>query len=209
MAVRRWTIRLTLLGIGAMKSPRYAPAGLLVACRGRQVMLDGGPGMAVPERLDAWLVSDDRCELIRELRSLARARGLEPRVAALVTPHFSLTPLPVVHTSHPTFGFRLRSGRTKAVWAPEFFEFPAWARNADLMFADGAGWDRPIRFARKAGGHAAAVSVAAEARRHNVRRLVIAHIGRPTIRAMDAGQRLPFGEFGVQGKSYRLRVETS
>lgn len=37
---------LVLLGIGAMASPRYAPAGLLVERRGCRVMLDGGPGAA-------------------------------------------------------------------------------------------------------------------------------------------------------------------
>jgi hypothetical protein len=38
---------LTLLGVGAMNSPRYAPAGLLVVLGPHRVMLDGGSG-AVP-----------------------------------------------------------------------------------------------------------------------------------------------------------------
>jgi hypothetical protein len=46
------------------------------------------------------------------------------------------------------------------VWAPEFWEFPGWARGADLMFADAAGWQRPIRFARGVGGHAAVSATA-------------------------------------------------
>jgi predicted transcriptional regulator len=54
----------------------------------------------------------------------------------------------------------------------------------------------PIRFVGGAGGHASACSVAEEARRRGVRRLVFAHIGRPTIRAIDAGERPPFGQFG-------------
>jgi len=42
------------------------------------------------------------------------------------------------------------------VWAPEFWEYPRWAQACDLMFADAAGWDRPIRFVGNVGGHAAA-----------------------------------------------------
>jgi len=35
------SLRLTLLGVGAMNSPRFAPAGLLLRCRDRlQVLLD-------------------------------------------------------------------------------------------------------------------------------------------------------------------------
>jgi len=91
------------------------------------------------------------------------------------------------------------------VWAPEFWTFPHWAAGCDLMFADAAGWARPIRFAGGVGGHAAALDVARFARRHGVRRLVLAHIGRPTIRAIDAGERPPFGEFGADGRRYVIR----
>jgi hypothetical protein len=78
------------------------------------------------------------------------------------------------------------------------------AGDVDLLFADAAGWSRPIRFAGAVGGHAACLQVAADARRNGVRRLVFAHIGRPTIRAIDAGARPPFGEFGREGHRYRL-----
>jgi hypothetical protein len=73
-------VRLTLLGVEAMNSPRYAPAGLLVEHRRRRVMLDGGLGAGPGGKLDAWLVTDERGELMREIRRLARARGLEPAV---------------------------------------------------------------------------------------------------------------------------------
>jgi len=46
--------------------------------------------------------------------------------------------------------------------------------------------------------------VAAAARRLGVRRLVFAHIGRPTIRALDRGERLPFGEVARDGQVFRL-----
>jgi hypothetical protein len=44
-----------------------------------------------------------------------------------------------------------------------------------------------------------------EARRRGVRRLVFAHIGRPTIRAMDAGRRPAFGTFGRDGQVFHPR----
>lgn len=197
-------LRLTLLGVGAMSSPRYAPAGLLIAHRSGRVMIDGGPG-AVPSRpVDAWLVTDDRAELIREIRVLARSRGLEPRVARFQRDDLAVRPRRVVHTSHPTYGYLITAGRMTAVWAPEFWEFPRWARDADLMFADAAGWKRPIRFARGVGGHACVLDVSREAERARVGRLVFAHIGRPSIRARDAGQEPPFGAWGDDGRTFML-----
>ena len=53
------------------------------------------------------------------------------------------------------------------------------------MFAEAAAWVRPIRFTRGAGGHAPVLEVSRLARDAGVRRLVFAHIGRPTIRALD------------------------
>ena len=111
---------------------------------------------------------------------------------------------PVTHTSHPTWGYLLRTATWSAAWAPEFWTFPAWAAGVDLMFAEAAGWDRPIRFAGGTGGHMPALEVAQQARRNGVHRLVFAHLGRPTLRAMDAGERPPFGEWGVPGRTYWL-----
>lgn len=110
----------------------------------------------------------------------------------------------MVHTSHAAFGYLIEAAGRRVAWAPEFFEFPAWAAGVDLMFADTAGWARPIRFAHRAGGHAAAIDVARQATTHRVRRLVFAHIGRPTIAAIDAGLVHPFGEFGSDRAVYTL-----
>jgi hypothetical protein len=108
MAAGILRLRLTLLGVGAMNSPRYPPAGLLVRYRRRQVMLDGGPGAVPAGRLAAWLVSDERSELRRELRALSAARGLHPAVAAVRVADLVIEPHPVAHTSHPTWGYLLR-----------------------------------------------------------------------------------------------------
>lgn len=195
-------LRLTLLGVGAMNSPRYAPAGLLAELGGVRVAFDAGPGAEPSGPLDAWLVTDERAELIRPVRQLAAARGLAAHAGDFARGRLRIEVCPVVHTSHPTFGYTIEAVGRRIVWAPEFLDFPAWADGADLMFADAAGWARPIRFARGAGGHAAAMTVAEEARGHHVRRLVFAHIGRPSIAALDAGRLPPFGEFGFDGAVY-------
>ncbi len=195
---------MTLLGVGAMNSPRYAPAGLLVEYRTHRVMLDGGGAADPAGRLDAWLVTDDRSELIREIRGRARALGVSVEVGLFAVDGLTIEPRPVVHTSHPTYGYLLKAGHLKIVWAPEFLEWPDWASDADLMFAEAAGWGRQIRFAHGSGGHAAALDVAADASRSGVRRLVFAHVGRPTIRALDGGELPPFGEMGHDGQTFVL-----
>jgi Beta-lactamase superfamily domain len=196
---------LTLKGVGAMNSPRYAPAGLLVEHGDTRVMFDGGPGAEPKGAIHAWLVTDGHGELIRQIRGLARAKGVEPCVCSFNWTQMRVEPHEVVHTSHPAYGYLIRAGRKRIVWAPEFLTFPEWAEEADLMFAEAAGWNRPIRFAGGVGGHAAALEVSRTAQALGVRRLVFAHIGRPTIRAIDAGQSPPFGEFGFDGSVYRLR----
>jgi len=203
--VRPRIFRLALLGVGAMASPRYAPAGLLVEYGSSRVMLDGGPGAVPDGRLDAWLVTDERAELIAGIRALGRARGVEPAVARFKRTGLDIRPRKVVHTSHATYGYLIVAEGRIIVWAPEFLIFPSWARGVDLMFADAAGWKRPILFAGGVGGHAAALDVADQARKRHVGRFVFAHIGRPTIRAIDAGEHPPFGEFGSDAALYYPR----
>ena len=199
-------LRLTLLGIGAMNSPRYAPAGLQVRFAGVSIAFDGGPGAEPVADVDAWLVTDERAELGPALRRLATPRGLTPAIDDYQADDLEIRPHPVVHTTHPTVGYTILAGDRRVVWAPEYRHFPAWAAGADLVFADAAGWRAPIRFTGGVGGHAAVVETADAAAAAGVRRLVYAHIGRPTIRAMDAGLRPPFGEWGVEGRTYHLRV---
>lgn len=194
-----------------MNSPRYAPAGLLVECNGARVMIDGGPGAEPKGELNAWLVTDEHGELMRELRKLARPRGLEPQVGSYLSSGLSIKPHQVVHTSHETYGYVIRNCGKKIVWAPEFFVFPSWAKNADIMFAEAAGWNRPILFRGGVGGHASVEQVARDALKHKIKRLVFAHIGRPTIRALEAGKCPIFGQVGKEGCVYTLstvRVRT-
>ncbi len=171
-------------------------------------MIDGGPGAAPQGMLEAWLVTDAHADLMREIRALAWPMRLEPEVEAFVHGDFRVSPHAVVHTSHPTFGYRIDINGFRVGWAPEFLEFPDWARGFDLLFADAAGWNRPIRFAGGTGGHASVLDVAEQARERGVRRLIFAHIGRPTIRAIDAGSEPPFGEFGHDGQVFMLDTRT-
>jgi Beta-lactamase superfamily domain len=197
-------MRLVTLGVGAADSPRYAPAGLLVTRRGVRVMLDGGPGATPAGRLDAWLVTDERAELGSQLRRLAAERSLRPDAGSFRRGELRIDPRPVVHTNHPTFGYLIQAPEGTVVWAPEFLEFPGWADGVGLLFAEAAGWERPIRFAGGVGGHLHVPAVAEAARRHRVGRLVFAHIGRPTIRAIDRGARPAFGEFARDGQVFRV-----
>jgi hypothetical protein len=190
---------LRLLGVGAMRSPRYAPAGVLVQHGGVRVMIDGGADVLPPGRLDAWLVTDLHAELIASIRRAARLRGLEPRVGPFVAHDLSIRPRRVAHTSHATYGYLIESAGARVVWAPEFMRFPRWAAGADLMLAEAAGYARAIHFAGGVGGHMAAVDVARHAHACRVRRLVLAHIGRPSIRARDAGHVPPHAEWGNDG----------
>lgn len=193
------------LGVGAQASPCYAPAGLLVAHRGVRVMIDGGPGASPRGRLDAWLVTDEHAELIGAIRRLARARELRPYAGSFRQDGLDIRLHRVVHTTHPAFGYRIRAGRRTVVWAPEFWRFPHWARGADLMFAEAAGWKHSIRFTGGVGGHMATHAVARAAKRAGVRRLVFAHIGRPTLRALLAGDRPGFGTVAHDGQVFLVR----
>ena len=198
------SLRLTTLGVGAQNSPRYRPAGLLVVCGAVRIMIDGGPGAVPDGRLDAWLVTDERAELIAEIRRAAGAKGLRPHAGTFRKDGVRVERRRVAHTSHPTWGYRIRARGHSIVWAPEFYRFPSWAAGADLMFAEGAAWDRPIRFAGGVGGHLDVTAVAREARRRGVKRLVFAHLGRPTLRALDLGARPPFGALATDGQTFRV-----
>jgi hypothetical protein len=197
-------LSLVLLGVGAMNSPRYKPAGLLASWDGNRVALDGGGAADPGEHLDAWLVSDERAELMPAIRRRARELGLSPAVAEYSAGEVSVRPLEVRHTSHPAYGYLLTTACSRVAWIPEFWELPGWARQVDLAFADAAGWNRPIRFAGSAGGHASVFQVAEAAQRSGIRRLVFAHIGRPSLRAIDRGASPPFGEVGRDGATYRV-----
>jgi len=169
------------------------------------VIIDGGPDSAPTGHIDAWLLTDDASELAAAIRASARTRELSAKVASLRAADLCIEPRPVVHTNHLTFGYEIRCPGLKVVWAPEFFRFPAWAKDADLMFAEASSWKRPIRFRGGVGGHLDAISVQRAARRAGIKRLVFAH-RTPTIRAMAKGFRPVFGEFGHDGQGFRPRL---
>jgi hypothetical protein len=69
---------------------------------------------------------------------------------------------------------------------------------------EAAGCNRPIRFRGGVGGHACVLEVAEQAHRRGVRRLVYAHVGRPSIRALESGETPPYGEIGRENEVYCL-----
>ena len=203
-------MRLVTIGVGAARSLRYRPAGLLVSHRGVRVIIDGGPEMVPKGRIDAWLLTDDHAELAASIRMRARTMGLVARVASFRTRALRIEPKPVVHTNHPAFGYEIRADGFKIVWAPEIFEIPMRARNADVLFAEASSWNRPIHFRGAVGGHLDALSVQRASREAGVKRLVLAHIGRPTVRAIERGAFATFGELARDGQIFlpRLRPES-
>jgi hypothetical protein len=170
---------------------------------GIRVLIDGGDGAIPMGALDAWLVTDQQSELISHIRKAARAHGLAPILGDFRRRGLSVMSRPVIHTNHPTCGYQIEAAGVRVVWAPEFYAFPRWARGADLMFAEAAAWNRPIRFVGGVGGHLDVQAVARAAVRHDVKRLVFAHIGRPMLAALDRGFKPLFGEFARDGQIFR------
>ncbi len=106
-------LHFALLGVGAMNSPRYRPAGVLLTWQNYRVMLDGG-GAADPNcSVDAWLVSDDRCELMTKIRRRAAELGVAAGVARYQAGEVRLRPMDVRHTSHASFGYLIEAVRER------------------------------------------------------------------------------------------------
>lgn len=191
--------RLILLGIGTAKSPRFAAAGLLVEYGHTRVGLDGGPGSEPPENIDAWLIRDKDGPLLPELRRLAREEGMcLPEVTSFQQGSLRIEPEPVVCADREVHGYRITSGRHTAVWAPEFTAFPQWSGGADIVFADAA------TRSGTPGDRLGVASSAAAAQRLDVGRLVFARLGETVFPAVDAGETPPFGEWGEEGRTYRM-----
>ncbi len=178
--------RLILLGVGTAESPEHAPAGLLLEYGHLRVGFDGGPGSEPPENIDAWLVCGVHDALYPRLREIAQDTGMpEPAVVPYDHRPLRIEPLPA---GAPAYAYRISTGHRTAVWAPVFAEFPAWAAGADLVFADAAGGPEEI------------IDTATAAEGLGVRRLIFVRLG-PAADAMAAP---PFGEWGVEGRAYRL-----
>jgi hypothetical protein len=182
--------RLILLGIGPAESSRFAPAGLLIEYGHIRVGIDGGPGSEPPENIDAWLVRDEQGTLQPELSRLAQETGMpEPSVQPYDHGPLKITPIPAAgHVQD----YRIRIGHHLAAWVPECSELPSWVEGMDLVFADGSlNWPDTQELARTA-------------KRLRVQRLVFVRLGDSSLAAMDGGEEPPYGEWGEEGRKYRM-----
>ncbi len=155
-----------------MRSPRFAPAGLLVTHAGQRVMIDGGERGAPAGELDAWIVTDEGAELMPEIRRACAARGITPGIARVRLETFEIRPRAVRHTSHRAVGYEISDGTARIVWAPEFWRSPVGQPGATSCSPTRRA-GRGRSFAGGVGGHAAVLEVAHLARIHGVGRYVI------------------------------------
>ena len=111
-----------------------------------------------PARLRRDPHAADELERVRPLhqRCCGRRHQRPGRPRVRLVPQAGL----LEHARAQSPGYLLRTPAASAVWAPEFWAFAAWAAGVDLMFAEAADWDRPIRFTRGVGGHMPALEVA-------------------------------------------------
>jgi len=190
--VKAVSLRFTLMGVGSTRMLRYKPAGLLIEHAGRRIMLDGGEANPPKGNLDAWLVTDDHSASIAKIRKLAEDRGVEAMVGVFYADSTTIEPRLIHGAAGDAWGYLITTDGRKVAWAPSFKEFPGWADGADLMFAEAASWDM-------------VTTIAEQAKERGVKRLVFAHIGRSTLRALDKGETASFGEFGRDGDTFLVR----
>jgi hypothetical protein len=125
-----------------------------------------------------------------ELRDLAHETGM-PAPAVGPYRHGPLRVEPVPIADH-LYGYRIGIGHHLAAWAPEALELPGWAEGMDVVFAD-ASMDWPnLR------------ELAWTAKRLRVQRLVFVRLGAAALAAIDAGEQPPYGEWGEEGRKYRM-----
>jgi hypothetical protein len=182
--------RLILLGIGTADSLRFAPAGLLLEYGHVRVGIDGGPGSEPAENIDSWLVRQERGPLWDELLRIAHETGMP---APAVGP-FQHGPLKIepIQVAGPVHGYRIAIGHHVAAWVPEAPDLPPWTEGMDLVFADGSAPEPRTH------------ELAGAAKRLRVQRLVFVRIGASALAAVDAGEQPPYGEWGEEGRKYRM-----
>jgi hypothetical protein len=182
--------RLILLGIGTADSSRFAPVGLLLEYGHVRVGIDGGPGSEPADNIDAWLVRDEHGPLQAELLRIARETRM-PEPTVMPYQHGPLKIEPMAVAGH-LYGYRIVVGHHIAAWVPETPELPPWTEAADLVFADGsAGVPHTQELARAA-------------KRLRVQRLVLVRLGAAALTAVDAGEQPSYGEWGEEGRKYRM-----
>jgi len=175
-------LKLTLIGTGALDSPRKDEC-LLVEYQGQRILIDAGPDIQPKDvgELTDILVCDPESDFMKDARRLGEKYGIEPGVKSISEDGLKITPFKVKHTSHDTYGYKIEADNKTIIYAPEFFEFPTrQVKNADIAILEGSAWSKPIVFTGKTGGHAAVLDSWEKAKEANVDRIIFTHIGKTT-----------------------------
>ena len=108
----------------------------------------------------------------------------------------SITAFPVEFIGHPSYGYMINAGGRTIVYAPRFGQFPTWAQEADLMFADGVGEHMPVE------------GVTSAAKQKGIKRLILSRLGETSGAVPDPDSQLDFGEWGADGDVYTPKSMT-
>jgi hypothetical protein len=168
--------KLTFIGTGALKSKRTG-AALLINTPTKRVQIDAQSPQDI-KHPDELLITDPKAWNARA----AKKEGGTVRKIQLAD--LTIEPKPVKHTSHPVFGYLIKSKTKTVAYAPEFWKIPKWAKGADVLIADGSSWSRPIIFKGKVGGHVAAKELVDQAKSMGIKRIILTHIGKNTEHAL-------------------------
>lgn len=191
---KKATLRLTFVGTGATPSPRK-DAALLVEYLGKRVLFDCGPDHAgkLKFKADAIFLTDHDPEFVASAKKQAEKWGVPVYSGGSHTlGKIRIQGFRVVHTrTHPTYGYIVRAGGYKIIYAPEIWRITCWdeLRGADLMILDGAGL-RDIRFAGGAGGHRSVLALIQQAQKNEIKRIVLTHVGKQVVAEPEAVRRL-------------------
>lgn len=197
----REDLRLTLVGTGAMDSPRKDES-LLVSYKGFNVLIDAGEKIKAKHlpKLDSVLVCDDESRYMKDAKRIGEAFDLVPGVAEFHADGLEIIPFPVKHTSHKTYGYRIEAQGKTAIYAPEFYVFPlSEVENADVAILEGSAWNRPITFTGSVGGHAAMLDTWEKAKKAGIKRIIFTHIGKPVEENLEEAKEMGI-EIGEDGQ---------
>lgn len=193
-------LKLTLVGTGALESPRKDEC-LLVEFGKEKVLIDAGPDIKAKDlpKLTGLLVCDPESGFMKDAKRIGQHFGLIPQVKKFDKDGLRIEPFEVKHTKHKTYAYIIKAEGKTIVYAPEFFVFPKkQISKADLAICEGSTWSRPIVFTGKVGGHAAVLDTYKKCKALGIP-VIFTHIGKPTEKNLDKAKEMGI-EIGKDGQ---------